>query len=160
MNYHPRRILKKDSNQLMVTVKEVMSRRFVSVDPDECIDDAIQKIVRSHQTGAPVLNQRRNPVGFLSQKDCLKLVTNLRYFNGFPGTVEDYMTSNVKVLQANCSLFDAVQAFIDNWYHAYPVVNESSAVIGLLTRRRVLDYVNSINQTSWFDMNSAVDGSY
>ena len=157
MNYRPRRMLKKESNQLKAKVGEVMSTRFVSVEPKESIDVAIEQIIKSHQTGAPVLNEHKNPIGFLSQKDCLKLATQLRYFNGFPGIVEDYMTKDVSFLTESTSLFDAIQAFIKNWYHAYPVVNEKEQVVGLLTRKKVLEYVNAINQTHWFTSNNAID---
>lgn len=150
MNFQPRKLVVKENNQLAVTVESVMSKRFVWVQASAHIESAIEKILKSNQTGAPVLNKNKEPVGFLSQKDCLKLATQLRYFNSYPGYVSDYMTQNVEVLQGTNKLFDAINCFIDKWYHAYPVVNPNNQVIGLLTRKKVLEYVKSINQTSWY----------
>ena len=104
MKYDPRRILNKNSNQLMVTVKDVMTKKFVFVDPDESIDNAIEKILKSNQTGAPALDRSLRPVGFLSQKDCLKLATDMRYFNSISGTVNEYMSNSVRVLGDRQSL--------------------------------------------------------
>ncbi len=151
MNFQPRKVVVKENNQLAITVEGVMTRRFVWVSSSANIEEAIEKIVKSNQTGAPVLNKNKEPVGFISQKDCLKLATQLRYFNSYPGFVSNYMTQNVEVLHNKVKLFDAINCFIEKWFHAYPVVNEKNQVIGLLTRKKVLEYVNTINQTSWYD---------
>ena len=155
MNFQPGKVRIKENNQLAITVESVMSRRFVWVSSSANIEEAIEIIVKSNQTGAPVLNQNKEPVGFLSQKDCLKLATQLRYFNSYPGFVSDYMTQNVVVFHRKIKLFDAINSFIEKWFHAYPIINDRNQVMGLLTRKKVLEYVNSINQTSWYNKQEA-----
>ena len=154
VNYTPH-LVKEESNPFAGTVDEIMVRSFTFFRESDSIESAVAKIVKEDLTGAPVLDENRRPVGFLSQKDCLKFATQLRYLNEEPGQVRDYMSHDHCCLTTRTKVFDAIQSFINKWFHTYPVVDEDGKVVGLLSRNQILRLVNKTTNTSWRGLKKA-----
>ena len=148
VNYTPH-LVHEDGNQFEKTIDHIMEKKFVWFEAGASIEKAIDKIVRANVTGAPVLDKDMKLVGYLSQKDCLKLATQLRYLNEMPRFVEDCMSRDLHSINGSTTIFHAIQAFIDKWFHSYPVVDDSGRVIGVLSRNKVLSFVNKQSQTAW-----------
>ncbi|NRA63231.1 MAG: CBS domain-containing protein [Pseudobacteriovorax sp.] len=151
MNYEPRKRLNSSHAQMSDSISSIMKRSFVCLREFDTIEDAVDILIRSKQSGAPVIDENRVVIGYLSEKECLKLVTGLRYHNGFPGYVSDHMNDEFKTMNVETNIFTAVTTFINYRYHAYPVVDNEGKIVGLLTRQLLLENVSNIKQTSWFD---------
>lgn len=118
-------------------VKDYMSGDPLAFTPEMDVLDAIHKLLKHEMTGAPVIDHLGKVVGFLSEKDCLKVALNASYYEERGGQVREFMTQNVLTLEGDASLTEAAELFLNQPYRCYPVVSESK-LIGQLSRRNVL----------------------
>ncbi|HRP76003.1 MAG TPA: CBS domain-containing protein [Rhodocyclaceae bacterium] len=120
-----------------VFVKDYMSGDPLAFTPEMDVLDAIHKLLQHEMTGAPVVDRLGKVVGFLSEKDCLKVALSASYYSERGGRVSEFMTSDVMTLEADTTLTEAAELFVSKPYRCYPVVSESK-LIGQLSRRNVL----------------------
>lgn len=118
-------------------VKEYMSGDPLAFSPDMDVLDAIHQLLKHEMTGAPVIDHLGKVVGFLSEKDCLKVALNASYYEERGGRVSEFMTRNVSTLEGDATLTEAAEMFMSLPFRCYPVVSESK-LIGQLSRRNVL----------------------
>jgi len=118
-------------------VKDYMSGDPLAFSPEMDVLDAIHKLIRHEITGAPVIDHLGKVVGFLSEKDCLKVALSASYHEQRGGRVSEFMTHDVITLEGDATLTEAAELFVGKPYRCYPVVAESR-LIGQLTRRNVL----------------------
>jgi len=118
-------------------VKDYMIGDHLAFKPQTNVLDAVHQLLHHQLTGAPVADDSSQLVGFLSEKDCLRIALNSSYFDGRGGLVQDYMASKVLSLQADANLLDAAELFISHPYRCLPVV-DGKRLIGQISRRDVL----------------------
>jgi CBS domain-containing protein len=118
-------------------VKDCMSGDPLAFAPEMDVLDAIHKLLQHEMSGAPVIDHLGKVVGFLSEKDCLKVALSASYHEERGGRVSEFMTKDVMTLEADTTLTEAAELFLIKSYHCYPVVSESK-LIGQLCRRNVL----------------------
>ena len=120
-----------------VAAKQHMSKNPVTFTPNMDALQAVQLMVDHRISGAPVLDDQGNLVGLLSQKDCMELAINVSYHGEWGGKVAEYMTHDVTTVDAETSVFDIAQMFIENQYRRFPVM-EDNRLIGVISRHDVL----------------------
>lgn len=118
-------------------VKDYMSGDPLAFSPEMDVLDAIHQLIKHEMTGAPVIDHLGKVVGFLSEKDCLKVALNASYHEERGGRVSEFMTRQIKTLEADTTLTEAAELFVSEPYRCYPVVQESR-LIGQLSRRNIL----------------------
>lgn len=118
-------------------VKEYMLGDPLAFAPEMDVLDAIHQLIKHEVTGAPVIDHLGKVVGFLSEKDCLKVALNATYYEERGGRVSEFMTHDVMSLEGDATLNEAAEMFMTQPYRIYPVVSESK-LIGQLSRRNVL----------------------
>lgn len=118
-------------------VKDYMSGDPLSFAPEMDVLDAIHQLLKHEMTGAPVIDHLGKVVGFLSEKDCIKIALTASYHEQRGGQVREFMTKNVLTLEGDATLTDAAELFLANPYRSYPVVSESM-LIGQLSRHHIL----------------------
>ena len=119
------------------TAREFMTTSLVTIRPDMDIYEAIDILLKSNISGAPVVNEAGCLKGVLSEKDCLRLFA-VGAFDQLPGgNVERYMSSEVKTVGPEYDLFTVADIFIKNQFRRLPVV-ENGKIIGQVSRRDVL----------------------
>ena len=117
--------------------KDYMVADPFSFSPDLEVLDAIEQLLAHGLSGAPVVDGLGGLIGFLSEKDCLKVALNASYYAQPGGPVSQFMTREVKTLAAESSLADAVELFLAHPYRCYPVVQDGR-LVGQLSRREAL----------------------
>lgn len=120
-----------------ITVKDYMATGLVSLTPDMGVMEAVQKFLDYRISGAPVLDERGNMIGMLSEMDCLKVVLNAAYYEEMGGTVSDYMMKDITTVEADTGIVEMAEMFIKSSFRRYPVVSEGK-LIGQISRRDVL----------------------
>ena len=100
-------------------------------------------------TGAPVVNENGKLLGYLSQKDCLKYMLDLRYHNQAGGNVEQYMATTLMTIHPDESVLYIVELFISNNFQSYPVVDSDGILLGVITRSKALQVMLSMKGASW-----------
>lgn len=126
-------------------VKEYMTvaTQLIKFRPDTDIFFAIDTLINRTISGAPVVNDKGDLVGILSEKDCLKVLIDMS-MHELPGAnVEQYMSKKAVTLNATTSIMDAVELFQKNVFRRFPVV-DGAKLVGLLTRRDILRAVKDI----------------
>jgi CBS domain-containing protein len=118
-------------------VKDYMARTLVTFKPDMNVLDAVHELVRSRIAGAPVVDDEGNLIGMLSELDCMKVALNAGYHSHWGGPVSDYMTVNTKTVDAEMSIIDLAQVFVESKFRRFPVM-QNNRLIGQISRRDVL----------------------
>lgn len=120
-----------------VSAKDYMSANLVTFTPDMDVLNAMQMLVELRISGAPVIDETGNVVGILSQKDCLKVALNASYYGEWAGRVAEFMSRNVKAVDAETSILEVAEMFMQDAYRRYPVMEENR-LIGQISRHDVL----------------------
>lgn len=128
--------------RIMTPVKEMRIRDFMVSKPvvftsDTDLLDAVRVLVDRRISGAPVVDERGNLVGFLTERDFLRAALVAGYHGESGGCVGEYMSSDVQAVNADDSLIDVATRFIETKYRRYPVI-EDNRVVGVVARRDVL----------------------
>lgn len=120
-----------------VLVKDFMSGKLVSFTPDMDVLDAMHELVKNRIAGAPVVDHHGHLVGMLSEFDCLRTILMASYHGERGGPVADFMTTDVKTVDAGMSIVDLAELFLESGYRRYPVLKDNR-LIGQISRRDVL----------------------
>ncbi|MFZ1744452.1 MAG: CBS domain-containing protein [Nitrospirales bacterium] len=120
-----------------LTVKEFMGASLVTFYPDQEIKEAIQALLEYKLSGSPVVDNRGNLVGYLSEKDCLKVALNAAYHDHWGGKVSDFMVHHVKTVDLDMDIIALAEKFLKDPYKRYPVV-KGNRLVGQIHRRDVL----------------------
>lgn len=120
-----------------ISVKDYMAANLVTLTPDMDVLDAIHKLVENVVSGAPVVDHYGNIVGILTEKDCMKVALSASYYEEAGGKVAEFMTKEVKTVDAEASLVEVAELFLNSPYRRFPVVEENR-LVGQISRRDVL----------------------
>jgi CBS domain-containing protein len=125
-------------------VKDYMSGRLVTFSPQTDVLDAIQELVLHRIAGAPVVDDHGHLVGMLSELDCLKVALTANYYAERGGPVAEYMTMETETVDADMSIIDLSQRFLDSGFRRYPVLKDNR-LVGQISRRDVLRALGEIS---------------
>ena len=120
-----------------VTVKDYMARTLVTFKPETDVLDAVHTLVTNRIAGAPVVDDHGNLLGMLSEYDCMKVALDSGYYGTAGGPVRDYMSDGVETVDADMSIVDLAQVFIDKKFRRFPVM-DGTRLVGQISRRDVL----------------------
>ena len=124
-------------------VKDYMARTLVTFKPDTPVLDAVHVLVKNRIAGAPVVDDEGNLVGMLSELDCMKVALQAGYYGEYGGPVRDYMSDGVQTVNAEMSIVDLAEVFIDKRYRRFPVTDKNR-LVGQISRRDVLRALEAI----------------
>ncbi len=138
-------------NKLSFPISEVMQKNFVYFLANTYIEKALDEMSEKDLIGVPVVDEDMRPVGYMSERECLKVAMRLRYHNSQAAHVGDYMGETVITLPNTMTISDATEEFSKNWIHSYPVVDAANRVIGVVHRHDILRFLKNIKKTTWFN---------
>ena len=148
VNYTPKTV-KPDKYEMAkdILVRDIMLKSFISFTADMDIEEASVNLVKNKISGAPVINEKNEAVGFLSEKDCLKSEIDMKYYNAESRKVRDYMSINIILVHPDSDIYKVIDLFTKHQY-CYPVV-ENDKVVGVIYRRSVLQALCKMAQSKW-----------
>ncbi len=126
-------------------VKDYMARTLVTFKPDTDVLDAVHTLVQHRIAGAPVVDDTGNLVGMLSEYDCMRVALQAGYHGTGGGPVSEYMSQGVETVDANMSIVDLAQVFIDKKFRRFPVT-QGTRLVGQISRRDVLRALENISK--------------
>jgi CBS domain-containing protein len=118
-------------------VKDYMTRSVITFRPNTDVLDAVHELVTNRIAGAPVVDEEGNLVGMLSELDCMKVALQAGYHGHWGGPVSDFMTTDTQTVDAEMSIVDLAQHFVDTRFRRFPVV-DGNRLVGQISRRDVL----------------------
>ncbi|MGB0931644.1 MAG: CBS domain-containing protein, partial [Chitinophagales bacterium] len=127
------------------SIKTYMTTNLITFNADTDIREAMNTLLKSGISGAPVLDAKGNLIGVISEKDCMKVIVNKMYHNepGAPSKVGDYMSGEVKTIDARLSVTEAAYEFLHCNYRRFPVM-ENGKLVGQVSRRDILKGIITI----------------
>ena len=122
-----------------ITVSDYMSRNLITFRPDQSVLEAITLLIKHKISGAPVVNENYELVGIISEGDCMKQISDSRYYNQpmEDVKVESQMAKNVETIDGNMNIFDASNKFLESKHRRFPIV-EDGKLVGLISQKDVL----------------------
>ncbi|NRA19884.1 MAG: CBS domain-containing protein [Oceanospirillaceae bacterium] len=122
-----------------ITVKDIMSTDFAKVSTDMPVVEASMELIKKEVLGGPVVDNNNQLLGWISEQECLQVITKVVYHNERVATVNDIMQVDVLTVAEDQSVLSLAEKMNSAQPKNYPVVDHSNKVIGVITRRRVLE---------------------
>ncbi|MBU2706843.1 CBS domain-containing protein [Zooshikella marina] len=97
----------------------------------------LDRLMRDHLSGLPVINEDKEVIGFVSEQDCIKQVLQSSYFCDQNAIVNDVMRTDVLTVSPKEDIINLAQQMIAHKPKVYPVV-ENNKLVGLITRTDIL----------------------
>lgn len=133
-----------------ILVEDHMSRKLVTFSPDQSILEVMESFAKNRISGGPVLDDSGFLVGIVSEADCMKQISESRYFNQPIGdrSVEDFMTKEVETIPHDTSIFDAAGIFHKSGRRRLPVMKDG-LIIGQISRKDIVVAALKLSAENW-----------
>ncbi|MGB3144192.1 MAG: CBS domain-containing protein [Maribacter sp.] len=133
-----RKIFKKEF-EAPILVADYMTTKLITFSPDESILAVMEKFAKHHISGGPVLDNNGFLVGIISEADCMKQISESRYFNQpiLDKSVEKFMTKTVETIPHDISIFDAAGIFAQHNRRRLPVM-KNGILVGQISRKDIV----------------------
>lgn len=125
-----------------IKVADYMNKRPVTFREDMTIAEAVERFLHSHQIGGPVIDDKRQVVGFLSEQDCLVKMLEATYLGESHFTVKDLMHGEPLTVQPEYSVLELAQNMNNHKPKIYPVVDSTGALMGVINRSDILKAID------------------
>lgn len=120
-----------------ITVRTYMTTRLISFTPQMSVYEAIRKMLEHKITSAVVMDDHGKLVGSFSESDCLKVAYKAAYHEDPGGTVGEYMSKDIPMIDPETSILTVTEMFMKEPYRSYPVM-EGGRLVGVISRVDVL----------------------
>lgn len=133
-----RKIVKKEF-EAPILVEDYMTKKLITFQPNQSILEVMELFTKHNISGGPVLDDNGFLVGIISEADCMKQISESRYFNQpiLDKSVEKYMTKNVESIAPDMSIFDAANIFVKHNRRRLPVL-KNDILVGQISRKDVV----------------------
>lgn len=137
-------------------VRDYMTTNLITFKPDQTVQEVVESLIKYKISGGPVINDRQELVGIISEGDCLKQLSESRYYN-MPlehDNVEKRMARDVETIDGNMDVFDAANKFLNSKRRRFPIV-ENGKLVGQISQKDILKAALQLKGENW---NSATKG--
>jgi|TARA_B110000444_G_scaffold183202_1_gene172155 CBS domain-containing protein len=133
-----------------LTVSDIMTHNLIVFKPQDTIHEVMTAFIKYRISGGPVLNDQGDLVGVISEADCMKEISDSRYFNMpiLDKSVSHFMTKEVDTIQSNLSVFDAAALFSKSSRRRYPVMEENR-LVGQVSRKDIVISALNMKSNTW-----------
>ena len=140
----------KKVEQPIVLVKDIMTTNLVLFTVEQSIHEVMNSFIKNKISGGPVVDDRGKLIGVISEADCMKEVSDSRYFNMpiLDKSVGHFMTKEVETLPASMTLFDAASRFHETSRRRFPVL-DSNKLVGQISRKDIVIAAINLKSQSW-----------
>jgi len=120
-----------------MSLKEIMHKPTF-VGKDETIME-VAKIMAKKSIGSVLVGSAENVLGIFSERDLIvKIVAN--ELDCSITKVGDHMTSPIKTVNVNMSVFDAQNVMIENHIRRVPI-RDNGEVVGIVSARNIMEHL-------------------
>ncbi|MDX1277501.1 CBS domain-containing protein [Oceanihabitans sediminis] len=131
-------------------VSDFMTRNLITFKPEQLIESVIETLVENNISGGPVVNENNELVGIISEGDCLKQISDSKYYN-MPmaqDNVEKRMIKDVETIDGNMNIFDAANKFLESKRRRFPIIEEGK-LIGQISQKDILKAALQFKGQNW-----------
>tara|TARA_B100001989_G_C24478327_1_gene433050 strand:- start:189 stop:659 length:471 start_codon:yes stop_codon:yes gene_type:complete len=131
-------------------VSDIMTRRLILFNPDQNIHEVMKTFIKHRISGGPVVSKAGELVGIISEADCMKEISESRYFNMpiLDKSVRHFMTQKVDTIESSMNVFDAAAKFSKSSRRRYPVL-EKGSLVGQVSRKDIVVAALNMKSQTW-----------
>ena len=141
--------ISKPAEQILVS--DYMTKKLITFKPSDSLDHVINLLIKNKISGGPVVNDKNELIGIISEGDCMKHISDSKYYNmpmDSDNTVEKNMALEVETIDKNMNIFDAATKFISSKRRRFPIL-ENGKLIGQISQKDVLKAALKMKGNSW-----------
>lgn len=149
-SYIGRRAKPQKGSSENIKVSDYMSTNLVTFRPNQSVMDVMNTLIKKRISGGPVVNEKNELVGIISEGDCIKQISNSRYYNHPMEDikVEDHMTTNIETIDGEMNVFDAADKFLNSHRRRFPIVRDGK-LVGLISQKDILKAAIQLKGQQW-----------
>ena len=131
-------------------VTNYMATNLITFKPDDEIGEVIAQLNNHQISGAPVLNDRKELVGIISEQDCLRVIIDSVYHNQplSKHFVKNYMQKDLITISVDADVVETANMFLKHRFRRFPVVKDG-VLKGQVSKRDILRAALKIKITTW-----------
>lgn len=140
----------KKENNAPILVSDYMTRKLVTFSPQQSILEVMEAFAKYKISGGPVMDEDGFLVGIISEADCMKQISESRYFNQpiLDKSVERFMTKNVETIPHDMTIFDAAGIFDRHNRRRLPVMKDG-ILVGQISRKDIVVAALKLSGANW-----------
>ncbi|QLG44908.1 CBS domain-containing protein [Costertonia aggregata] len=133
-----------------ILVSDYMTKKLVTFSPDQSILEVMEAFAKHKISGGPVMDDNGFLVGIISEADCMKTISESRYFNQpiLDKNVERFMTKEVETIPDDMSIFDAAGIFDKHNRRRLPVM-KNGLLVGQISRKDIVVAALKLSGQNW-----------
>ncbi|CAL2102477.1 Inosine-5-monophosphate dehydrogenase [Tenacibaculum sp. 190130A14a] len=151
INFQGKRTNQPEKKSEPILVSDYMSKNLITFKENQPIEDVIDTLIQNKISGGPVVNEKNELIGIISEGDCMKQISESRYYN-LPidqnNTVGKAMIKEVETIDGNMNIFDAANKFLTSRRRRFPIV-ENGKLVGLISQKDVLKAAMKLKGNTW-----------
>lgn len=120
-----------------LTIADVMDTVPPFIHSEQPLDEVVTQLIKHHVGGLPVVNDKREVIGFVSEQDCIHSLKVSSYHCEGIVRVEQVMSREAYTISPDMLLIDLVERMGNNKPKIFPVTQDGK-LVGLITRPQVL----------------------
>ncbi len=132
-------------------VSDYMTKNLITFKESQSIEEVIDSLIKNKISGGPVINEKNELIGIISEGDCLKQISESRYYN-LPidknSTVGKAMVKQVETIDGNMNIFDAANKFLESKRRRFPII-ENGKLVGQISQKDVLKAAIKLKSSTW-----------
>lgn len=128
-----------------LTVKDYMSTNLLTFTPDTEMMTVINTLVKNRVSGGPVVDGTGKVIGFISEKDCIKVGVTAGYEGVPAGTVAEFMMNGAVYVSPDMPMLELAGRFLNTAFKRFPVVDATGVLVGQISRLDVLRAINDVS---------------
>ena len=131
-------------------VSDIMTRDLVVFKQNQSIHEVMKEFIKYRISGGPVVDDTGELIGVISEADCMKEISDSRYFNLpiLDKTVAHFMTSKVDTIDANKTIFEAASMFFKTNRRRFPVL-DNNRLVGQISRKDIVVATLNMKSQTW-----------
>lgn len=144
------KVVSKKEYDAPILVSDYMTKKLVTFTPDQSILGVMEQFTKYNISGGPVMDENGFLVGIISEADCMKQISESRYFNQpiLDKSVERFMTKNVETIPHDMSIFDAAGVFDRGNRRRLPVMKDG-LLVGQISRKDIVIAALKLSGANW-----------
>ncbi|WP_295833834.1 CBS domain-containing protein [uncultured Winogradskyella sp.] len=134
----------------LLKVKDYMTTSLITFSPSQKVHSVVEAIIKNKISGGPVVNEKNELVGIISEGDCLKQLSESRYYN-MPleeDLVEKRMIRDVETIDGDMDIFDAANKFLSSKRRRFPIV-QNGKLVGQISQKDILKAALELKSENW-----------
>ena len=149
-SFQGERAFKKRITPRKLIVSDVMTSQLVTFSAEQSIHEVMKAFIKYRISGGPVLDKNGLLIGVISEADCMKEISDSRYFNmpTLDKSVGHFMTSKVETIESSMSVFDAAEKFHKSSRRRYPVLDKGR-LVGQVSRKDIVIAAINLKSYTW-----------